>query len=433
MGMKKEKIVDADEAADYQNFQIEKTSEGGGICLKCIPPKHFSHFSSCNRHYITTHSEDGEKKHECLVCCDKFALKTNLNSHLKGKHSLKGKIEILKDNSALAKTDAGEGVCLLCKKTFSHFSSCRRHYETIHQCQDIDRSHNIAYISRVPTFSSIRNGLPEKPLVPEVAIPTNWAPENDLQNISGVNCDYTTAQDHKEDPNLSKTYTESWDTQTNIQKDNSFNDENDIPTCTVMKAEVPKGVQIDGYDNNNTFEFKTTEPDTTSVFTMKIKDINLLTESTHRSKSVDISSYEAMCLKEKIEDQHTFDNKVSIDTQMIIKTETGGGICTICNSQFAQYRNCRAHFIKVHGENGIDGIHNCLMCETKFNYVANLKEHYKQKHKVMSVLQPLDNSNTMAKDDKGGGVCLLCGSAYAQVRNLKAHFSKHHGGNEFLA
>jgi hypothetical protein len=147
LGMKKEKIVNKDETGDYKDFQIEKTSDGGGICLKCIPPKHFSQFSSCNRHYISVHSEDGEKKHECLVCSEMFALKTNLNTHLKGKHGLKGKIKIFNENGALAKTDAGEGVCLLCKKTFSRFDSCNRHYQATHQSKGINGTQNIAYSS----------------------------------------------------------------------------------------------------------------------------------------------------------------------------------------------------------------------------------------------------------------------------------------------
>merc|ERR1719361_3302317 len=100
------------------------------MCLKCIPPKHFSRFDSCKRHYIIAHSEDG--------------LKTNLNTHLKGKHGLKGKIKIFNENGALAKTDAGEGVCLLCKKTFSRFDSCNRHYQATHQSKGINGTQNIA-------------------------------------------------------------------------------------------------------------------------------------------------------------------------------------------------------------------------------------------------------------------------------------------------
>lgn len=122
----------------------------------------------------------------------------------------------------------------------------------------------------------------------------------------------------------------------------------------------------------------------------------------------------------------------------IQKTETGGGLCLVCNKEFSQYKNVKPHYIKTHGEE-IPGAgrYVCIICQmnpdleskSRFNFQANFKEHCKSEHKVNGELKRIAEEGDgawMARDEKDGGYCLKCNSYYNQFKNLKPHFMKAH-------
>ena len=112
----------------------------------------------------------------------------------------------------------------------------------------------------------------------------------------------------------------------------------------------------------------------------------------------------------------------------IAKTDSGGGICLVCNVSFSQYGNCKVHFIKKHGEDGTGDLH-CLMCQAQFKFSSSFKEHMSGNHGINGNLQlcsEYGDGSRMAKDEKGGGACLICCKYFSQFGNLKVHFTKKH-------
>jgi len=125
--------------------------------------------------------------------------------------------------------------------------------------------------------------------------------------------------------------------------------------------------------------------------------------------------------KEKIVDEDEAEIKIS-------KTESGGGVCLVCNESFSQFGNCKVHFMKKHGEDGT-GKYECLVCKSRFNFGSNFREHLKTKHNVTGTFKRVSEDGegaNMAKSDKGEGLCLLCSLVFSQFGNLKVHFKKRH-------
>lgn len=120
------------------------------------------------------------------------------------------------------------------------------------------------------------------------------------------------------------------------------------------------------------------------------------------------------------------------------KTDSGGGLCLVCATSFSIFGNCKAHYIKKHGEEVPGaGRYNCLICEfdtsintnSRFNFQANFKEHLKSQHKVKGNLKRVaeeGDDSWLLKDDQGGGYCLKCNTYFTIFGNLKAHFNKKH-------
>lgn len=141
----------------------------------------------------------------------------------------------------------------------------------------------------------------------------------------------------------------------------------------------------------------------------------------------------------------TSEKKVSKEPQankdeqnLQIEKTAEGGLCLVCNTAFSLFGNCRAHYIKKHGEE-IEGAgrYSCLICEnnpaqialSRFNFQINYKEHLKSKHKINGDLKRVSENGDgswIAKDEKGGGYCLKCDTYFTLFGNLKAHFNKKH-------
>jgi len=84
--------------------------------------------------------------------------------------------------------------------------------------------------------------------------------------------------------------------------------------------------------------------------------------------------------------------------------------------------------MSVHAEDGT-GSYLCIICETRFNFEENFRNHMKKKHQLTGNLKRSDDfghDTMMAKDDNGSGVCLLCRQIFSQYGNLKVHYKAKH-------
>merc|ERR1719414_2264698 len=117
-----------------ENLPVTNLSTGGGMCGVC--EKVFSRMDNCRNHFFQVHGESFREKDKlCLVCNEAFAFERNLTVHMKKKHNISGRLEILKDsNGLLAKSSCGKGICLVCCKAFTRMDNCKNHLK-IHMKQ----------------------------------------------------------------------------------------------------------------------------------------------------------------------------------------------------------------------------------------------------------------------------------------------------------
>ena len=358
---------------------ISKTPSGGGYCQIC--GKTYSRIDTARSHFVQVHGEEEEEKEFfCLLCNKGFVFELNLGNHVKQSHGIVGKLQLCEGfGGMLAKTENGGGVCLICGAKYSRMDTLKSHFKAKHEdLQDC----NVASIQT--SEQALSN--------------SNHCISNQFQNVDTFTRDASPEKKSCTLSDLALAIKE--EKQKEIQSLNSHNDSN----CTAMHndfSNVDK-VPLIRPVNINTLTM------TPSSSSGSIKKQNILSNS----------------------DTETSDKK---DKLRISTTESGGGICLVCNTSFSIYGNCKAHYIKKHGEDTEGRDHVCLVCQKGFNFLQNLKEHLKSSHGINGIptrSQEFGDGFYLAKIGNEGGVCLKCCQVFTLFGNLKAHYSKKHGNSK---
>ena len=352
-----------------EEIPVSKTPSGGGYCQIC--GKTYSRIDTARSHFVQVHGEDEENKQFfCLICSKGFVFEINLNSHVKQSHGISGKLQLYEGcGGMLAKIENGGGVCLICGAKYSRMDTLKSHFKTKHESlQDFNHT---AMNSNEKLIPSNSNGC-----ISNISIAS---PEKGTSSLSEL--------------------------------------------ALAIKEEKRKEVQNKSITNNHC-NFIINQEETNIQNTPMIRPVNINALTMNPTYSSDIVTN-----KNSVDASNTESNE-NKDKLRISATESGGGICLVCNTSFSLYGNCKAHFIKKHGEDIEGGEHICLICEKKFNFQINLKEHLKTAHGINGIPTRFEESGDgyyMAKLGNDGGVCLKCNQTFTLFGNLKAHYSKKHG------
>ena len=364
-------------------IKVTKTSSGGGYCEVC--GKIYSRIDTARSHYVQVHGEDEEitKHFNCLLCNFGFSFEVNLGSHMKQLHGITGKLQLCEGSDGkLAKTESGGGVCLVCGAKYSRMDTLKSHFKAKHENLVVDDK-----------FQSPGKKRKMEPFV------NFYGQEKSNQDVSNGSEECATSVLSTAQP--------------------TFNNISDEPS----ELDQERSQTIPGIIQGDTTTSSVRMSETVSPLPMiRPVDVNLLKAQpnpslVHINQEIDCTAKES----------NSCHNPLEIK---ITATESGGGICLICHTTFSIYGNCKAHYIKKHGEDDGNGTHLCLVCEKKFNFQQNLKDHLKAEHGIYGTLtrfQEHGDGYYLAKIGTDGGVCLICKQVFTIFGNLKAHFSKKHG------
>ena len=359
-------------------IKVSKTATGGGYCEVC--GKMYSRIDTARSHYVQVHGEDtGSKQFVCLICNEGFVFELNRSSHLKQVHAIVGKLQLYEGSGGkLAKTETGGGVCLVCGAKYSRMDTLKSHFKSKHG-------------------ALISDGL--------YGSPTKGTP----------------IQSH-DDSSPGRSH------QINDYSANAKGTANQQSNNIEFLASAIKEEKLKEAQSQNTQIYTSNTPLVASKGTSStkafIRPVNLNLLQAKPDPSLAPANHEASA---DVEKSNFYNSQAAIK---ISATESGGGVCLICHTTFSLYGNCKAHYIKKHGENDGTGSNLCLVCERKFNFQQNLNEHLKAEHGVNGNLTRFQESGDgyhMAKMGNEGGVCLKCRKVFTLFGNLKAHFSKLHG------
>jgi len=185
--------------------------------------------------------------------------------------------------------------------------------------------------------------------------------------------------------------------------------------------------------NPDIIEVEELAPEIISVFstTRKKNESNYSNLKQHQSKILNTKPYNINTAKTNVVSRKSAFNTYSSleNSQQILRTAQGGGICKICGSEYLHYSSCKTHYKEKHGENA-EKKYFCPVCKEGFTYQLNLTSHLKKVHFISTKLYPTnDYGGMIAKTGNGGGVCLKCCKQYQHYSSCKTHFAEKHLNN----